>query len=277
MEVRVPREIELEQSTRGSALVSSSSNNGRNDWVNQRCQACIRHNLNGKKVRVCGIYPSGREYARLKPYEWQVFMMNRWQPYRRSIGLKLEKLFWNTRRDREILRRKFRRNWWHVGSPAEMLTIKYTHYKICPLFMLQRNLKTGKEREIRRMKIERNSTPVAVQKVSPPCRVQYSHPSPEHYKMHFGGKDKNPSRGDMQGRRKKVRSHAYSKSRIYSAGSKSHQGRVRHYRNVESSSSIASCNSYEVPHKYQVAIRWSTEEAVKLLRIINLEKYSRIF
>lgn len=183
----------------------------------------ILYNANGEHAQVSDIYPFLKSQCptrneSLKAYEWQVFLMNRWLPYQHLLGQKVEELFcWTSCQDRKLLSDRFRRNWWHINSPGEFLTVNYRHYKICPLFMLQRNLRTGKERPIRRLKIERGFSPATVGKCYPGRRAKYSHyPSRTKYKVHFKENERNPRIETMR-RSKKGHSHDKLKSKRESA------------------------------------------------------------
>jgi len=220
----------------------------------------------------------------LDSYEWQVLMMNRWLPYKPSIGRKLEALFrYTSRDDRDLLRHIFKRNWWRDNSAGENLTCDYEHYRICPLFMLQRNMRTGKKREIRRQKIVRHYTPTAIQKYYPHHGVQYSH-EPLLYKTQVHGKVMT-STCDSRRKMTKVRSrHATPRFKRGTADknifrNNKHRGskQVQQNFDADSSSSVVTAKSRDGLNKFKNITRWSIKEIVNWLRTLNLEMYSKVF
>jgi len=255
-----------------------------------RSSARTLYNPDGEHARISDIYPlvkcprSARGES-VKRYEWQVFLRNKWLPYKHSLGKKLEKLFCYTScQDLELLSHRFRRNWWKSNGPGEYLTINYRHYKICPLFMLQRNLRTGKERPIRRMKIERDFALAAADKCYPRRRAHYpDYPSHAQYKMHFRGSKKNP-RNDTVRKSNKVRSYDKLKSKKKSPPEWFFEGDLLRSKGFDqetsdqtSSSSIVSCVSDEKLGNVNYFPSSSNEELVEFLWKLHLEKYYNVF
>jgi len=288
---RLSKEIPIKEAMHIKGIsLQTSDYNTYHEVDNQWHQGRITYNTGCGYPRNTDVYPSvnddifARENESLNSYEWQVFLMNKWLPFKQSIGHKIEELFWCTPpRDRELMRNRLQSNWWRAESPGKVLTLTYKHYKICPLFMLQRNMKSGKLRQIRREAIDRTFSAAAMEKCYPRRRNQYfRQPQSARWKLLNRTTDRNP-KGYERKKISKVRSHIEPKliakkttpgvfqDEIWTRNEQVGQNSV-----LTSSCSIVSCKSEGVV-KYNDVRTWSTKEVINWLRRLNLGRCSRVF
>jgi len=288
---RMFKEIPINKATRIKDMsLLRSDYNRYHEQEKHRPQGRIIYNADRAYARTATLYPSingdifGRGNRVRKSYEWQVFLTNKWLPFKNSIGSKLEEIFWCTSRvDRELMRKRLGSNWWRVDSPGKMLTLHYKHYKICPLFMLQRNMKSGSLRQIRRKKINRHFISAEVEKIYPRRSNQYyRYPWNERYKMQNWSTERK-SRCDEQKRLIKNRSLidkklcAVKKSRgVFKDNTLTRNEQVRENSASSSSPSVLPCKADNF-NKHINFKRWSTEDVVNWLRRLNLGMWSRVF
>jgi len=82
---------------------------------------------------------------------WEAHFSDGWRAYTANISQEIEKVHRRTRSpDLDVLEDK---TWWL----NESFFYKHNQHKISPHFMLQRNISTGRDRKIRRVKIEMSS------------------------------------------------------------------------------------------------------------------------
>jgi len=92
---------------------------------------------------------------------WEALLSDGWTAYADNISREIEKVYRRTRsKDLQVLEEK---TWWQ----NRLFFYKFKQYIISPHFMLQRNTKTGKDRQIRRKKIEQISKVNVEKRVSP--------------------------------------------------------------------------------------------------------------
>ena len=72
--------------------------------------------------------------------------------YEATISREIEKVFgYIGPGDADVVDDSYRLNWWRDEKHVDMFVYYYKHYKISPLLMLQRNMKSGKTKRIRRI------------------------------------------------------------------------------------------------------------------------------
>jgi len=288
---RLSTEIPIKVAMHSNGIsVWKSDCNTYHEVDNQWHQGRIIYNTGCKHPRLTDLYPSEKgdifdgENEVWNSYEWQVFLMNKWRPFKHSIGRKIEELFWCTPpRDRELMRKRLKSDWWRADGPGKIFTFTYKHYKICPLFMMQRNMKSGKFRQIRREKIETHFTEGAMEKCYPRRRNQYSRqPQNAQYKMLNRTTKRNP-RGYERKRISKARSHIEPKLiakkttlGVFQDDIWTRNEKVRQNSVLTSSCSLVSCKSWGVV-EYNDVRTWSTKEVINWLQRLNLGRYSGVF
>jgi len=251
----------------------------------QRGEARMVYKSKGWHTRLSDSYPvveNGLSNRDGRSYAWQVFMLNRWLPYQKSIAQKLEELFrsspWS---DEQVLKHKYKRNWWRIDSLMPGLTFSYKHYEICPMFMLQRNMNTGKERSIRRVLIKREFLPQVVAKF-PPRRVQ------ESYQPSYKKRSRGPSSSSAIYLPRRIKKNlrradpkVVLKRTIIQDGRQDDEQGIkvydRHYFDVESSSSPDSCWSKESTDKDDDLTHSHYDDIWNWLCSLHLEQYFDVF
>jgi len=252
----------------------------------------ILYNENGTHARISDLYPfisgdhSERKNGTVIEHVWQVFIMDRWLQYQPSIGQKLEDLFcYASQANLKPFKKAYKRNWWRESASGDMLTVDYRHYKISPLLMVQRNMKTGRERKIRRQKVRADLMSRELEVISSGHRVQHTR-RPRHIKHKRKTYKKHKHKGNSLQRKQDFRSYTHPKVNFRRNGA--HHGvfredvrrsrkRITQDLDSENNYSLVSSGSEDEGLDFENFRKWTTEEVVRWLHVMQLEKFSQFF
>jgi len=183
---------------------------------------------------------------------WEAQFSDGWRAYNSNISQEIEKIHRRTRSPGlDVLEDK---TWWQ----NESFFYKHNHHKISPHFMLQRNISTGRDRKIRRVKIEMSSK--ANERTASPRRVRAGSPRS---KSSLYAKDlpnrKTSPRGSQRQRVKKRRKKPGK--RRYTDPDFKHD---KYTRKVNAFNETINFSDYR---------NWKTAHVVSWLRILNYPQY----
>jgi len=89
---------------------------------------------------------------------WEALLSDGWQKYLSRISQQIEKMYQKIKlEDVEKVDENYHNNWWRDNKFDEMFVYRFKYHQISPLFMLQRNINTGRIVKIRRKKVELHS------------------------------------------------------------------------------------------------------------------------
>jgi len=164
---------------------------------------------------------------------WQLYIMDGWQTYKSDIAWEIEKVFQEIKLHQDEIRNEnYKKVWWHENPKLTKFVYAYRHYKISPFLSIQRNMKTGVDKIIRRKDIRpKGSKSVDMWRLSFNSVNRKS--LAEHQRQESFSTRTRKSRRDRYGQmsgtkgspvqQRTVRPRSHSETREYKAITKSHQ------------------------------------------------------
>jgi len=193
---------------------------------------------------------------------WEALLSDGWTAYADNISREIEKVYRRTRsKGLEVLEEK---TWWQ----NQLFFYKFKQYIISPHFMLQRNTKTGKDRQIRRKKIEQISK-VNVEKRASPRRAKGVSKGKPSMFANSSNRKVSPRGVQPKQRGKKRRVKPAKRANGDGALKPVRKNRKDHRTPSKSEDSTDTIN-------FSNCRKWTTAHVVSWLRILNFPQYCDI-
>jgi len=195
---------------------------------------------------------------------WETLWPDGWRTFSSEIGKGIEKVYQIIMLGDYDPGENYSQNWWRDSGRDDAFVYSYKHYKVSPMFMLQRDMNSGVFAEVRRKKVEvqtsgyrrkmsvtksesrRGSSGYLIPKASP--QSVYIPPQPNK-------------------RRRKRKKKKSGKKKIYRDTNYEHRNdqRPRH-KNSSKRSNVCTIN-------FQDYRNWTTAHVCQWLRILNFPEY----
>jgi len=195
---------------------------------------------------------------------WEILWPDGWRTFSSEIGKGIEKVYQIIILGDYDPGENYTQNWWRNSGRDDAFVYSYKHYKVSPMFMLQRDMRSGVFAEVRRKKVEvqtsgycrktsatksgsrRGSAGYLIPKASP--QSVFIPPQPNR-------------------RRRKRKKKKSSKKKISRDTNYEHKNEQRpRHENSSKRSNVCTIN-------FQDYRKWSTAHVCQWLRILNFPEY----